>query len=104
MIVNHDVLLLFHLGLLMGVLELKPPRLRRNASSSSSSCGAPGGETIRCKVDQECQDNPEPAPTGHASIDIKDEDIGQGGNRQEDDPNQGYDPASAECAVNQWGR
>src|SRR6266516_3977158 len=58
--------------------KLDVSRLGRTVSSCAScSCGASGGVTIRCQVEQECQDHPEPAPTGHTSRDIVDEDIGQ---------------------------
>ena len=70
-----------------------PARIKavlRNASSSAScSYRAPGGGTIDSQVQKECQDDPEPAPTGHtASRERIDEDIDQGGQRQEEDPKQ----------------
>ena len=51
-----------------------------SSSCDSCSCGAPGGITIRGRVNQEGQDDPEPAPAGHTSGDRVDQDIGQGGN------------------------
>jgi hypothetical protein len=69
--------------------KLDAPRLGRTASSCvSRSCRAPGGETIRCQIEQDCQDDPEPAPPGHTSSDVIDQDVGQGGNRQEEDSQQ----------------
>src|SRR5437867_4763221 len=88
-----------------GTLELDAPRVRRHASSSAScSCGARGVVTMRSQVEKQCQDDPEPAPTGHTARDIIDEDIDQGGKRQEDDPQQWQEPAPVECAVHQWRR
>src|SRR6266516_6482511 len=84
------------------VTKLDAPRLGSTVTSCAScSCGAPGGETKRSQVEQEGQDDPEPAPTGHTSRDVIDEDIGQGGNRQEDDPQQWQEPAPVKCAVDQ---
>jgi hypothetical protein len=82
--------------------NLDAPRLGRTASSCAScSCGTPGGVTIRCQVEQDCQGDPEPAPTGHTSSDRIDEDIGQGGNRQKENPQQWQDPAPVKCMLYQ---
>jgi len=73
-------------------------------SCSSCSCGVPGGVTIGCQVEQACQGDPEPAPPGHTSSDGIDEDVGQGGNRQEEDAQQRQEPAPVKCTVDQRGR
>src|ERR1051326_2005414 len=71
------------------VTNLDGPRLGRTAGTSVPClCGLPGRETMRSQVENECKDDPEPTPTGHISRDIVDENIGQGSNRQEEDPQQ----------------
>lgn len=41
--------------------------------------------TIGRRVEQEAQHDPKPTPAGHTSSDRRDQDIGQGGDRQEED-------------------
>src|SRR5690242_7233932 len=84
------------------VTNLDGSRLGRTAGTSAPCLrGLPGGITMRCQVKKQCQGDPEPAPTGHTSRDVVDEDIGQGGNRQDENPQQWQEPAAVECTVYQ---
>lgn len=59
---------------------------------------------MRPQVDEECQDDPEPGPAADPIAKRIDDDIGQGGDRQEDDPKQRQEPAALESTRHQRRR
>lgn len=81
--------------------DLDAPGPGRATTHSLASCpgSLPGGETMRCQIEQQRQDDPEPAPPGHTSRDGVDQDVGQGGNRQEEDTQQRQEPAAMKGMV-----